>query len=142
MREILTVPLMIYGFIAGLVISFDLAKSNKKRVNEIESAESSLELMVGSQLSAKKSLTTKILWFSFLLYITYSLLSIYVFFYHPLGRFIASLLLSLEVSEHIVHLKQIKEANSFTEIMMKGIVSKWSSYIHLVGIACLVGFLL
>lgn len=142
MRENLIVPIFIYGCFAGLMNSLNLAKSNKRKEKEVKSVEESVELMVGSELSAKKSFASKIVWFTFLMYIVYSLSLVYVFFHHPFGRLLALFLFTVEIIEHILHLKQIKKARSFDKIMIKGRFSNWSSVFHLIGIACLLGLLI
>lgn len=142
MRENLIIPIFIYGCFAGLVNSLDLAKSNKRKEKEVKSVEASVELMVGAELSAKKSLASKIVWFTFLMYIAYSLSLVYVFFYHPFGRLLALFLFTMEIIDHVLHLNQIKKARSFDKVMIKGRFSKLSSIFHLIGIACLLGLLI
>ncbi|API89458.1 hypothetical protein BKP56_09420 [Marinilactibacillus sp. 15R] len=139
MKEILNILMVIYGIMIGVYLIMGLTKSKLEKQKEIQMTVVLMTSMLGNQLNKKKKVVGRIFLFQFFLLFGYTLISLWLTYNHSIVRIIAILLLIAEAIELIVRLLNIYKAENLKELIRNRKISKFSSYIYIVGIAILTG---
>lgn len=142
MKEILNILMVIYGIMIGVYLIMGLTKSKLEKQKEIQMTVVLMTSMLGNQLNKKKKVVGRIFLFQFFLLFGYTLISLWLTYNHSIVRIIAILLLIAEAIELIVRLLNIYKAENLKELIRNRKISKFSSYIYIVGIAILTGVMI
>lgn len=134
--------MVIYGIMIGVYLIMGLTKSKLEKQKEIQMTVVLMTSMLGNQLNKKKKVVGRIFLFQFFLLFGYTLISLWLTYNHSIVRIIAILLLIAEAIELIVRLLNIYKAENLKELIRNRKISKFSSYIYIVGIAILTGVMI
>lgn len=142
MKEILSILMVLYGPMIGIYLIMGLTKPKQEKQKEIQLTVSLMTSMLGNQFNKKKKVVSRIFLFQFFLLFGYTLISLWLIYDYSVIRFIALLLMVVQVTEFIVKLVNINKAKYLKELIQNRRLSKFSSYFYIVGIAILTGALI
>jgi hypothetical protein len=142
MREFLVAPLVVYGVLIGLLSIWSLSNKAEQKLDQMIEMEDTLHMIVGDDLHAQKKLLINVQRGVTVLYTVFSLGSLYVLLYDTVGSGIALSLLTIELLEHLMQVRMIKRASSIHEIPYKSSVFRFTSMMHLIGVAAIIGIML
>ncbi|MFL2123070.1 hypothetical protein [Marinilactibacillus psychrotolerans] len=109
MKEILSILMVLYGTMIGIYLIMGLTKPKQEKQKEIQLTVSLMTSMLGNQFNKKKKVVSRIFLFQFFLLFGYTLISLWLIYDYSVIRFIALLLMVVQVTEFIVKLVNINK---------------------------------
>lgn len=142
MQAFLEIVLVIYGAIIGLMSAFSMSYENDVGKEEVNQLNQFFSMMGNRSLDDKKKTVKKVSKLSYVLYLIYSALAIFVFLDQILGLALAALLIIIQTIDYMLDRDKIKKAKTFNKIISPTRRSFMIYIVHIVIVGIHIGLLL